>query len=430
MSHADAALAISRFGMGPAIGELNAVGADPRGWVAAQLVRPDAAPGLDRFPTGAAQLLRTLAARREKDPEAKKALRRDYLAEAGARTRSAAFTTTPARERLVRFWSNHFTVSVQRPVVLPLAGAFEREAIRPHVTGRFVDLLRAVVRHPAMLLYLDNAQSIGPDSPAGLRRGKGLNENLAREVMELHTLGVDGGYGQTDVEQLARVLTGWSVDHESGGFRFAPRLHEPGAKTVLARTFQDGGEDEGERALEMLARHPATARMVATKLARHYVADDPPAELVAALARRFQDSDGDLGLVMRELLGRDECWAQPLAKLRSPDDLLAAVLRAFPALAEADDRALVGGLRVMGQAPWTAPSPAGWPDRAEAWAAPEEMMLRLEWARRTAHGLARQGITAGAAPPLSVATRQVVDGADNAGDAMFLLLAAREFQRR
>jgi len=430
MSHDAAAIAISRFGMGPAIGELIAVGADPRGWVAAQLARPDEAAGLDRFPDGAAQLRRALAARREKDPEAKKALRQDYLAESGARTRAAAFTTTPVRERLVRFWSNHFTVSVQRLLLLPLAGAFEREAIRPHVTGRFVDLLRAVVRHPAMLLYLDNAQSIGPDSPAGLRRGKGLNENLARELMELHTLGVDGGYGQADVEQLARVLTGWSVDPESGGFRFAPRLHEPGPKTVLGRVFTNGGEAEGEGALEMLARHPATARLVATKLARHYVADDPPPELVAALARRFQDSDGDLGIVMRELLGRDECWAQPLAKLRSPDDLVAAVSRAFPALAEADDKALVGGLRLMGQAPWTAPSPAGWPDRAEAWAAPEALMLRLEWARRAAQGLARHGVTAGAAPPLSPATRQVVDGAGSPADAMFLLLAAREFQRR
>ena len=429
MSLSEAVTASARFGMGASPGELDALRRDPRAWAQDQLNRPDAAPGLDQLPDGASQLRRALEARRDKDRDARIALRQDYLQEAAARTRAAALTTSPLRERLVRFWSNHFTVSVQRPLLLPLAGAFEREAIRPHVGGRFIDLLRAVVHHPAMLVYLDNAQSIGPESPAGLRRGKGLNENLARELMELHTLGVDGGYAQADVEQLARILTGWSIDPDSGGFRFIPRRHQPGDKTMLGRSFRESGQDEGERALEMLARHPATARLIATKLTRHFVADAPPPDLIAALSRRFQDTDGDLTAVMAELLGRDESWTAPPTKMRSPDDLLVAVLRAFPAAAATEDKPLVGSLRVMGQAPWTAPSPAGWPDRAEAWAAPEALMLRLEWMRRTAPMLIRRG-GASAALELSSPTRAVMASADSQEDALFLALASPEFQRR
>jgi uncharacterized protein (DUF1800 family) len=416
--------------MGMAPGEHAAIATDPRGWVSAQLAQPDGAPGLDHFAGSATQVARALKARRDKDADARKALRQDYVTEAAARIRAGALSPTPVRERLVRLWSNHFTVSVTRPVVLPLAGAFEREAIRPHVTGRFSDMLRAVVRHPAMLLYLDNAQSIGPDSTAGQKRGRGLNENLARELMELHTLGVDGGYSQTDVEHLARILTGWSIDQDAGVFRFAPRLHQPGTKTLLGTAIHESGEAEGDRALDMLARHPATARMVATRLARHFVADTPPAEVIDALARRYLDTDGDLGEVTRTLVDRDEAWAQPLAKLRSPDDLLAASLRAFGGAADSDDRTLLGALSVMGQAPWAAPSPAGWPDRAEAWAAPDTLMLRLEWARKAAPALARRGHFLWPDADLSEATRRVVAESTTKAEALFLILASREFQRR
>ncbi|MCR6632801.1 MAG: DUF1800 domain-containing protein [Magnetospirillum sp.] len=430
MPRDDAHIAANRFAMGMAPGDRAAITGDPRGWVLAQLAQPDAAPGLDRFADSATLLVRALKARRDKDPDARKSLRQDYMAEAAARTRAGALSATPARERLVRLWSNHFTISVQRPAVLPLAGAFEREAIRPHVTGRFLHMLRAVVRHPAMLLYLDNARSIGPQSAAGERHGRGLNENLARELMELHTLGPDGGYSQADVEHLARILTGWTLDAEAGGFRFAPRLHQPGAKTVLGIAFHEAGEAEGDRALEMLARHPATARMVATRLARHYVADDPPPALVDRLVRRYLDSDGDLGEVTRLLVEGDEAWAEPLVKMRAPDDLLAATLRAFGGAPEAEDRALVSSLAVMGQTPWAAPSPAGWPDRAEAWAAPEALMLRLEWARKAAPALARRGHFLWPDADLSEATRRIVSGAATKAEALFLILASRDFQRR
>jgi uncharacterized protein (DUF1800 family) len=438
-------IALSRFGMGAAPGEARTLAGDPQGWLLDQLDRPAFPDGLAGRPDGAEMVRRLMEARRAKDKAALAELRGLWLAEAAARTRAGAASPTPLVERLVRFWSNHFTVSVARPPEFALAGAFEREAIRPHVTGRFLDLLRAVVRHPAMLLYLDNAQSIGPDSPAGLRRGRGLNENLARELMELHTLGVDGGYGQDDVEQLARVLTGWSLDPRDGSFRFAPRLHQPGPKTLLGAPIAEGGEDEGDEALRRLAAHPATARFVATKLARHFVADDPPAALVDALAGTFRDSDGDLGRLTRVLVGRSEPWREPLAKVRSPDDLVVAVLRGFDSngsflvpRADADDdvrdRRLVGSLRLMGQAPWSAPSPAGWPDRAAEWIGPEAMMRRLEWARAVAGRLGRDfspeladGLVGAVAGP---AVRQALQQADNGGEALFLLLASREFQRR
>ena len=191
--------------------------------------------------------------------------------------------------RLVMFWSNHFCVSANKGPVRGMAGAYEREAIRPHVLGRFVDMLLAVERHPAMLVYLDNHVSIGPNSRAGLNRGLGLNENLAREILELHTLGVGGGYTQEDVTNLARILTGWTVANlanpvgEPGRFFFAPARHEPGAWTVLGKRYGEAGMAAGEAVLRDLARHPATARHIARKLARHFVSAEPPAALVARL---------------------------------------------------------------------------------------------------------------------------------------------------
>ena len=308
-----------------------------------------------------------------------------YVGEAAARTCAAVESTTPLHERLVRFWSNHFTVSVSRPPVLAIAGAFEREAIRPRVTGRFHDLLRAQRRCIRRCCSIsDNAESIGPNSIAGLKRNKGLNEKLAREMLELHTLGVDGGYSQADVTNFARILTGWTLAHGNDGARglalFEPRFHEPGPESLLGVTVREGGPMECEAIFDLLARHPATARFVATKLVRHFIADDPPKAAVEAVAERFHNSGGDLAQVMQTVIARPEAWDPPLAKVRSPDDLVIATLRALgdPPL---EDKQIFRSLAVLGQAPWSAPSPAGWPDRADAWLGPEALMRRLEWAR-------------------------------------------------
>ena len=227
----------------------------------------------------------------------------------------------PFVERLVAFWSNHLCVSiVARAAVAPLAGIYERDVIRRHVLGRFEDMVLASARHPAMLLYLDNAQSIGPSSTLArlaARRGRdrGLNENYARELLELHTLGVDGGYTQADVQELARVLTGWTVGgfgplmrvaggrgrlqqaSPSFGFTFVPELHEPGARKVLGVRYSDGGVEQGERVVRALCAHSSTDRLVATKLVRHFVADDPPARAVGEIASVFAESGGDLRAV-------------------------------------------------------------------------------------------------------------------------------------
>src|SRR5215470_16129687 len=316
-----AVIAATRFGFAPKPGELAELGADPRGWVAAQLSRkPDF--NSEGLPPATEIVAAMLEARRDKEerPQLKERLKATYLAELDARMQAAILGDAPVLERLTQFWSNHFTVSGMRPFVRGITGAFEREAIRPHVTGRFHDMLMAVTTHPGMLLYLDNAQSFGPDSLAGRRQNKGLNENLGRELLELHTLGVDGGYTQADVEALARILTGWTVaplrDWHPGTFRFFPQIHEPGDKVLLGRTYRDGGMDEGEAALRDLAAHPATARHVATQLARHFIADTPPADAVERIARHFRDTGGDLKQVTLAVLREDAVWREPFAKVR------------------------------------------------------------------------------------------------------------------
>ncbi|HZL60300.1 MAG TPA: DUF1800 family protein, partial [Stellaceae bacterium] len=252
---AAAVVASTRFGFAAKPGELDLIAHDPRGWALAQL-RGAAAPLPGNLPPASRMVALMLEARRDKSADKKEfntQMRDVYLAEIEARIRQAAQTDAPFTERLAHFWSNHFTVSAFRPFVRGFAVAFEREAIRPHVGARFADMLLAAESHPAMLLYLDNALSIGPDSMAGVRQGKGLNENLGREILELHTLGVDGGYTQADVEALARILTGWSVarlrDDAPGSFKFYERAHEPGAKTLLGRRYAENGQGEGVEAL-------------------------------------------------------------------------------------------------------------------------------------------------------------------------------------
>jgi uncharacterized protein (DUF1800 family) len=298
-------------------------------------------------------------------------------------------------------------------------------------------MLLAVARHPAMLFYLDNAVSIGPDSRVGQTRQRGLNENLAREILELHTIGVNGGYTQDDVRALALVLTGWSIgrpqDDKPGHFLFRQVTHQPGEKTLLGNRY-GAGEAEGVKALKDLARHPATARHIAVKLARHFISDDPPAAGVERLRGVFLSSGGDLAAVTRALVEDKEAWARPLSKLRSPNELVVAALRAT-ALRPSDDRQVVGSLRRLGQAPFAAPSPAGWPDRMQDWVAPEAMLRRVEWAGLLAARLSAERapldvFNATIAPAAAEATRLAVERAPSARDGLALVLASPEFQRR
>jgi uncharacterized protein (DUF1800 family) len=372
------------------------------------------------------------------------------MQEIGARLAAGAATAQPFRERLVWFWANHFTVSAEKALVFALAGSFEREAIRPHVTGRFADMLLAATRHPAMILYLDNHLSVRRGWQARGRRSRstafpaptGLNENLAREILELHTLGVNGGYTQADVIELARVLTGWTVrptmfdlDDESPGFVFDPERHVPGPRSLIGTRYAQDGSEQGGAVLRDLARHPATATHVATKLARHFIADEPPPQAVARIARAFRDSDGHLPAVYAALLDCAEAWQQPLAKLKSPIEYVVSCLRAVPGLRVADPRRLYATLRGMGQRPFFAPSPQGWPDTAAAWAGGDALWKRIEWAGILASRLGSRldplrlaAETYG--PAVGEATRRAVERAESRQQGMALWLASPEFQRR
>jgi uncharacterized protein (DUF1800 family) len=318
----------------------------------------------------------------------------------------------PYVERLVAFWSNHLCVSTgAKFIVAPLAGSYEREVIRTHVLGRFEDMVLASAKHPAMLVYLDNFQSIGPNSRgarAGQQRGngqrRGLNENYARELLELHTLGVNGGYTQQDVQELAKILTGWTVNGLGGParvqranqprrrgqlqrrdpegrveFTFQDLLHEPGSKTVLNERYTEAGIDEGERVIRALCRHPSTAQFVATKLVTHFVSDEPPAAAVERVARVFRSSDGDLKAVSRALVDEPDAWREDARKFRTPQDWFVAVMRA---LGTNDTGANAPALlRQLRQPVWSPAAPKGFGDALTEWADPDSLLNRGELAR-------------------------------------------------
>jgi len=456
------AIALNRFGLGARANE--PLPADPQAHLLAQFARYEARPAaLASAPASAAmaEILASYFADRRanggvaKDDETSRmAIRRmvrEGYAEAGRLRVEAALTTAaPFPERLVHFWANHFAVSADKLQTLGLAGAFEFEAIRPNIGGSFADLLLAAVRHPAMLLYLDQAQSIGPNSALGeraqrlpVKRKVGLNENLAREILELHTLGVGGGYTQADVTELARAMTGWSLggfvrrplgeEAPAGAFVWQAAWHEPGARTLLGRRYGEAGEDQARRMLNDLALHPATARHISTKLARHFVADVPPPALVARLETAFLKSGGDLPTLSRTLVEAPESWEQPLAKFKSPWDWLISALRAT-GVTRLPGQGVVQGLGELGQPLWRPGSPAGFPDTQDGWAAPDALLRRVEAADRIAASAGQQDARSLAPQILpAVLSGQTSEGlarADGPRQALALLLSAPEFMRR
>lgn len=368
-------------------------------------------------------------------------IQKTFRTEALARLQRATIADCGFTERLVVFWSNHFCISANKGGLARMwAGSFEREAIRPHVLGRFSDMLRAVEQHPAMLFFLDNQQSLGPESRAGQNRKRGLNENLAREIMELHTLGVGGGYSQDDVTSLARIITGWTFAGRQGqlgtpgSFVFNANAHQPGAQQLLGKTYENNGVAQGEAALADIARHSSTAKFIATKFARHFVADDPPPALVARLQDVFVKSDGDLRQLATALLDSNEAWQAPLTKVRSPYEFLVATGRLLARIPEDPSRYL-GGLNTLGQPLWSPAGPNGFPDTNAAWAAPEGMKLRLDISAQVASRLAdsidpRDLLEFAAADAASPETRRTIERAESRQQALALLLMSPEFQRR
>jgi uncharacterized protein (DUF1800 family) len=368
-------------------------------------------------------------------------IQKTFRAEALARLQRAVMADCGFTERLVVFWSNHFCISANKGGPARMwAGSFEREAIRPHVLGRFGDMLRAVEQHPAMLFFLDNQQSLGPDSRAGKNRNRGLNENLAREILELHTLGVGGGYSQEDVTSLANIITGWTYAGRQGqlgapgSFVFNANAHQPGAQRVMGKIYDAPGVAQGEAVLADIARHPSTAKFIAGKFARHFVADDPPPSLVARLADVFTRTDGDLKALATALVDSDDAWKAPLAKIRSPYEFLVAAGRLLAQIPNDPGRYL-GGLNVLGQPLWSPAGPNGFPDSNAAWAAPEGIKLRLDISAQIASRLAdgvdpRDLLELVAADAASPETRRTIERAESRQQALALLLMSPEFQRR
>ncbi|UWU91741.1 DUF1800 domain-containing protein [Bradyrhizobium sp. CB1015] len=374
-------------------------------------------------------------------PQPLNVIQKTFRAEALARLQRATLVECGFTERLVAFWSNHFCISASKGELARIwAGAFEREAIRPHVLGRFADMLRAVEQHPAMLFFLDNQQSLGPDSRAGQNRKRGLNENLAREIMELHTLGVGGGYTQGDVTSLARIITGWTFAGRQGqlgvpgSFVFNVNAHQPGPQILLGKTYDQAGLAQGEAALADLARHPSTASFIATKFVRHFVADDPPPALVARLRDVFVKTDGDLKALATALVDSDEAWKAPLTKMRSPYDFLVASGRLLARVPE-DPGAYLNNLNLLGQPLWSPPGPNGFPDTNAAWAAPEGIKLRLDIAAQIGARLGNNIdpldlLEFAAADAASTETRRTIERAESRQQALALLLMSPEMQRR
>jgi uncharacterized protein (DUF1800 family) len=477
-----AEIAVLRFGLGAKPGELSVAAGDPRAWLKAQT--SGSVDICSATPLARSDVIYTalIAAREDRrlrrqasaqtpaatpdanlavDAKAANALREvyqpHYRAQVLARAQSAASTDRAFAERLVYFWSNHFAVSADKGAVFGLAGTLENEAIRPHVNGRFVDMLTAVEQHPAMIAFLDNQYSVGKDSDlaqraeraaawrfdaAKPRRQFGINENLAREILELHTLGVNGGYTQADVTSFAQIITGWSIGGgkgrlaggDPGQFYFRENLHEPGAKTFLGRTYNQPGRSQGEAVLADLARHPSTARFIATKLARHFVADDPPAPVVERLARAFLKSDGDLPHVYAALIDSPEAWSPQPQKLKSPQDFVFSSLRSLDMSPQRPEE-VVRSFDLLGQRQYTPGSPAGWSDTAKNWDGSDALMHRVLWASQIA---ARFDPSK---DPVDLAvlslgsyvraeTLSALRRAASSAQALALLLMSPEFQRR
>ncbi len=460
----DTVIAANRFGLGARPGELAEIGADPRGWLALQAAGSRPVPGPIAELPGSAVLFETLRQaqrqRRQSPRDARTAAPSEkirqrqvarYFDQVAARYRVAVETRESFRERLVDFWSNHFAVSADKATVLTLAATLENEVIRPNLAGSFADLLLAVATHPAMILYLDNQASIGPGSPLARRatrrpqnngRKLGINENLAREILELHTLGVNGGYSQADVTAFAQVLTGWSIGADQGSgakgrpgaFEFRERAHEPGAKVVLGKRYAEDGAGQGRAVLKDIARHSATAQHLATKLARHFIADEPPPGAVERIARAFRDSEGDLPAVHKALIELPEAWRATSAKFKTPHEFVVSALRAA-AFVPAKARQLVASFQVLGQRPYTPGSPAGWPDTAAQWDGPDALFKRIEWAAQIGDRLGSrvrplQLAEDALGPSLSDATRMAVARASSAAQGITLLFASPQFMRR
>ena len=446
-------IATNRFGLGSTPADIAAASSNPKKWLRSQINVDQALPKiLAAQPSSSTLLKEAYETRAIKDRDAKKALqkqkRRSFNQALRARLTNQVQTDRPFAERLVMFWSNHFTVSRTRGLIGPAIPAYENEAVRPYIFGRFEDMLLSATQHPCMLIYLDNISSIGPNSRQGARRGKDLNENLAREILELHTMGAQGGYTQDDVTNFAKILTGWTVERKRknpkrqmgipGQFYFNSRIHEPGPQRLLGKTYNQEGQKQGVQALKEIARHPSTANFIATKLVRHFVDDNPSKEDIEKISHVFMKTNGDLAAVSKALINLDSSWRMSGSKVKSPEEMVISAFRALRGngpLNLPKRQLLFPALKTMGQEVFKATSPAGWPDEAKAWIAPESLLHRIEWVREFSRYSSPdikpldifENIIA---PMASNEARRLIRGAPSREDGLALIFSSPAFQRR
>ncbi|CAN5399205.1 DUF1800 family protein [soil metagenome] len=454
-----AAIAMNRFGLGARADE--SAPTEPKTWLLDQFRRytpssdvfaeaTDSASALHRYVelTSAARVDNSADKLAADDKRRKESLLQ-LRADVEMRTLSALTTPTPFAERLVHFWSNHFAVSINKPALVTLAGPFEREAIRPNIFGSFESMVLAAERHPAMQLFLDQTRSTGPNSAAAERvnrrrqdRKLGINENLAREIMELHTLGVRSGYSQDDVTQFAFAMSGWSVGRNdgpgstgepAGRFLFRDNLHEPGTRTILGKRYGQQGVAQPLAVLHDLSTSSAAAQFIATKLARHFIADDPPVAAVERLKAAFMRSNGDLPTVYRALVDAPESWTLPNVKFKTPWEWTVSSMRGL-GMRDLGRLPVQQLLAQLGQPTWRPGSPAGYDDIAAQWAAPDALVRRVEVAQRLAarvSGVDPQPLATRLMPGvIAEPTLDEIGRAESQRTGLALLLVSADFLRR
>jgi uncharacterized protein (DUF1800 family) len=441
-------IALNRFGMGAKPGGIIRIRADAKAALVAELNTPNiatiTATGLPTY----SQVCQAV----ETDFGVEQAYKERELS---ARIAKHMLPEIGFVERLVLFFSNHFSMSINKGgAIRATIGQLERDVIRKYVLGSFSTMLIGVMKHPAMLAYLDNADSIGPNSPIGQAWGVGLNKNLARELLELHTLGVSGGYTEADVTALANIITGWSyvrgweadgrynggTPSNRGRFIFRSTWHEPGTQTLLGTAYSDTGITQGGAALTAMARHPSTAQFIAFKLVRHFITDSPTPALVDPVANAFRTSGGNLKTTALALINLPEAWTLPLTKLRTPYELQIAEMRALNRRYPENDRwPFSEALSALRHLPWERPAPDGYADESVYWIGPDAMRVRMETAQLNAWSLQRQVAYPGTAPglagglfnsELSAQSKTAVSGAPDLNNGLATLFMIPEFQRR
>lgn len=438
----DAAVAATRFGYGARPNELPFIAENPRQWLADQLIEEPLSPDLQDLPGSQAilkELLQARAGGKDAFRRYRHEARRIVTAEAARRALLAVNGEKPFFERLVRFWTNHFTVSMRRPAAAPLVAAFEREAIRPNVTKRFYDMLLAVVRHPAMLIYFDNIRSVGPISPTGRATGRKVNDTMARQILNLHTVG-PGGFTEGDVQEFGKMLTGWTIgrldDREPGGFLFNSDWHQELPKRFFGRLIPQAGVLEAEAALDLLSRSERTGRQLARKMAEFFIADEPDPDLVSSLFNGYANGGGSCLTMAQKMVETPGAWLPQQRKVKTPEDLVYSATRALARRPDSG-QGLVRAVTKLGQPPFSAPSPAGWPQTASYWLSPEVLIERLEWGEIFADRFgAPNGMNAidlgfeVLGPLFRPETFRRLQVSYSQTEAVALLLASPEFQKR